>query len=176
MPHERPLVLIADNNRDNREMYAEYLRACGFRVLACSDSEMSVSLARQCHPDIILLELRMNRMNGFEALARMKVEPSLMAVPVVALTASVLDTEQAAAREAGFVEVLAKPCFPENVAAAITRLLAPPPAEVVPRPQAAAAHNQLGAGQRIERRTRRTPSAPVSTMPARGVLPTPSPR
>ena len=131
MPLDRPLVLLVDNNSDNREMYAEYLRIRNFRVIACSDAEASLDFARACVPDIILLELRMNRMNGIEVLVRLRQEPSLARVPVVALTASVLSFERAAAMAAGFTELLAKPCFPEDLAGAIRRIItsseAPPP-------------------------------------------------
>jgi len=72
MPPDRPLVLLVDNYADNREMYAEYLRTLGFRVIACSDAEASLGLARMCIPDIILLELRMNRMNGVEVLTQLQ--------------------------------------------------------------------------------------------------------
>jgi CheY-like chemotaxis protein len=104
-------------------MYAEYLRTCGFRVIACSDSQASLDYARACVPDIILLELRMNRMNGVEVLAQLRKEPSLGHVPVVALTASVLSFERAAAMAAGFTELLPKPCFPEDLANAIMRIV-----------------------------------------------------
>ena len=124
MPPDRPLVLLVDNSADNREMYAEYLRTLGFRVIACSDSQTSLDLARMCVPDIILLELRMNRMNGVEVLLQLQKEPSLAHVPVVALTASVLSSERAIAMAAGFTELLAKPCFPEDLANAIMRIVA----------------------------------------------------
>jgi CheY-like chemotaxis protein len=123
MPHNRPLVLLVDNHEDTRDMYAEYLRACGFRVIACSDSRTSIDFARSCRPNIIFLELRMTGMNGAEVLARLREEPSLARVPVVALTASVMSFERDAAMAAGFNEVLAKPCFPEDLASAITRII-----------------------------------------------------
>ncbi len=160
MPHNRPLVLIVDNNRDNREMYAEYLRTRGFRVIACSDSEASISLARSCLPDIILLELRMNRMNGLEVITRLKYEPALADVPIVALTASVFPFEQEAAIAAGFTEVLAKPCFPEDVETAISRLIVSSHA-AQPRP-----HKPLRAGQRVERRRRASAPVPAAHVSA----------
>jgi CheY-like chemotaxis protein len=123
MPLNRPLVLLVDNHADTRDMYAEYLRIRGFRVIACSDSRASIDLARSCTPNIILLELRMNGMNGTEVLARLKQEPSLVGVPMVALTASVMTFERSAAMAAGFTELLPKPCFPEDLASAIIRLL-----------------------------------------------------
>ena len=96
------LVLIVDDFADNREMYALYLRLRGFCVIPCADSRDAVDLALAWVPDIILLELRMNGLNGLDVLARLQREPTLAAVPVVALTASVLSFEQAAAMAAGF--------------------------------------------------------------------------
>ena len=146
MPHKRPLVLLVDNHRDTREMYAEYLRVQGFRVIACSDSQTSIDLARSCIPDIIFLELRMTGLNGAQVLERLRLEPALEHVPVVALTASVLTFERAAAMAAGFTELVPKPCFPEDLAQAITRIVSAAQA----RP-AAAPHNRLTAHQQTER-------------------------
>jgi CheY-like chemotaxis protein len=152
MPPDRPLVLLVDNSSDNREMYAEYLRTCGFRVIACSDSQASLDLARMCVPDIILLELRMNRMNGVEVLAQLRKEPSLGHVPVVALTASVLSYERAIAMAAGFTELLPKPCFPEDLANAIMRIVTaaeqgPPQRHSVLRPEP---HLESGRGEPMQ--------------------------
>jgi CheY-like chemotaxis protein len=160
MPPDRPLVLLVDNYTDNREMYAEYLRTLGFRVIACSDAEASLGLARMCIPDIILLELRMNRMNGIEVLAQLQKEPTLAHVPVVALTASVLSYERAIAMAAGFTELLPKPCFPEDLANAIVRIITA--AERHARTEGDA-HSPLRAGQRAESRRRvAAPSHPVA--------------
>jgi CheY-like chemotaxis protein len=156
MQPDRPLVLLVDNNADNREMYAEYLRTRGFRVIACSDSMASLDFARSCIPDIILLELRMNRMNGVEVLTQMRKEPSLGHVPVVALTASVLSFERAAAMAAGFTELLPKPCFPEDLASAIMRIVAAAEKRS-PHP-----HSPLRAGQGVESCVR--PSTPPDSV------------
>jgi len=161
---DRLLVLLVDNNADNREMYAEYLRICGFRVIACSDSVASVDFARSCVPDIILLELRMNRMNGVEVLTQIRKEPSLGHVPVVALTASVLSFERAAAMAAGFTELLPKPCFPEDLASAIRRIVAAAERRS-PHP-----HSPLRAGQDVES------CGPPSTQVDPVVVSTQSPR
>jgi CheY-like chemotaxis protein len=158
MPHNAPLVLLVDNHADTRDMYSEYLRMRDFRVIACSDSRMSIDLARTCAPDIILLELRMNGMNGAEVLARLKEEPSLALVPIVALTASVLSFERAAAMEAGFTELLAKPCFPEDLAKAITRIIS---ASRTPVPL-----NALRADQGVVRRRQPAAHAPAAAVSA----------
>jgi len=124
MPHEHPLVLLVDNHTDNREMYAEYLQTRGFHVIPCSDSQASIDVARRSEPDIILLELRMTGMNGIQVLRELRKESALADVPVVALTASVMTRERAAAHAAGFTELLPKPFFPEDLATAITRIIA----------------------------------------------------
>src|SRR6185369_6584720 len=123
MPHDQPLVLLVDNHKDNREMYAEYLQTRGFHVIPCSDSQASIDVARQSEPDIILLELRMFGMNGIQVLRELRKDPALEHVPVVALTASVMTRERAAADAAGFTALLPKPFFPDDLATAITRIV-----------------------------------------------------
>jgi CheY-like chemotaxis protein len=151
MPHDHPLVLLVDNHADNREMYTEYLQTRGFRVIPCSDSQASIEVARRSEPDIILLELRMTGLNGIQVLRELRKEAALAHVPVVALTASVMTLERAAADAAGFTELLPKPFFPEDLATAITRIIAAssrtaPPhdglsgAQGVVRQQAAGSH------------------------------------
>jgi len=105
-------------------MYAEYLQTRGFHVIPCSDSQASIDVARQSEPDIILLELRMFGMNGIQVLRELRKDPALADVPVVALTASVMARERAAADAAGFTELLPKPFFPEDLATAVTQIIA----------------------------------------------------
>jgi len=115
MLREYPLVLLVDNDADNHR---------GFRVIPCSDSQTSIDVARGSQPDIILLELRMTGMNGIQVLRELRKDPGLARVPVVALTASVMARERAAADAAGFTELLPKPFFPENLATAVTQIIA----------------------------------------------------
>jgi CheY-like chemotaxis protein len=159
MPPDRPLVLLVDNHADNREMYAEYLQIRGFRVIPCSNSQESIEVARRALPDIILLELRMTGMNGIQVLRELRKEPALASVPVVALTASVMTRERAAADAAGFTELLPKPLFPEDLAAAIIRIIAasrpaPPP------------HDGPRGARTVVRRRRSTPPSHTTTVSA----------
>ena len=105
-------------------MYAEYLRVRGYEVVPCGKSEECLDLAIKHKPDVILTELRMDRMNGLEVLARLKAEPSLAGVPIVALTASVLLSERRQAMAAGFSRVIAKPCLPDDLVSEIESILA----------------------------------------------------
>jgi two-component system, cell cycle response regulator DivK len=156
MPHNRPLVLLVDNHADTRDMYAEYLHLCGFRVIACSDSQASIELARMSVPDIILLELRMTGMNGVQVLAELRKDQALAHVPVVALTASVMTRERAAAMAAGFTELLPKPCFPEDLAAAIDRIIATAATQNAPHNGLRADHHGVVRRRRSAGRVRAT--------------------
>ena len=162
MPHDHPLVLLVDNHADNREMYAEYLQLHGFRVIACSDSKASIEVARTLVPDIVLLELRMNGMNGIQVLNELRKDSALAHVPVVALTASVMTRERAAATAAGFTELVPKPCFPEDLVEAITRIIA---ASRVGDPS----HDALRAAQAVV--THRRTSPPSNAGAASAELP-----
>ncbi len=118
-----PVILLVDADLDNREMYTEYLRTRRYQVIPCGDGQECVDLARRHHPDLILLELRMDGMTGIEILAQLKAEPSLAGVPMVALTASVMPFQQRAALAAGFTRVIPKPCMPEDLADEIATML-----------------------------------------------------
>jgi two-component system, cell cycle response regulator DivK len=159
MPHDRPLVLLVDNHVDNREMYAEYLQIQGFCVIPCSDSQASIEVARRSEPDIILLELRMTGMNGIQVLRELRKDPALAHVPVVALTASVMTRERAAAEAAGFTELLPKPYFPEDLATAIKRIIAA-------SRMAASHHRGLRGALGVVRERANAAQSPTIPMPA----------
>ena len=117
------MILLVDDHTDNREMYTEYLGTRGYNVVACGNSEECLNLALRHVPDLILLELRMGGLSGIEVLARLRGEMSLANVPVIALTASVLPFQRAEAIAAGFTQVIAKPCLPEDLADEIAKIL-----------------------------------------------------
>lgn len=119
----RLVILLVDDHLDTRDMYAEYLRTRGYDVIPCGNSQECLDLALKHRPDLILTELRMDRMSGTEVLARLKAEPSLASVPVIALTASVWPSDQKAAIRAGFTRVISKPCMPDDLAAEIGAIL-----------------------------------------------------
>ena len=121
-----PVILLVDGHQDNREMYTEYLRTRGYQVVPCATSKECFELAVRLHPDLILLELRMDGMSGIEVIAHLKTERSLAEVPVVALTASVLPFQRAEAMAAGFNRVIPKPCLPQDLAAEIEKILSKP--------------------------------------------------
>ena len=95
-------ILVVDDDRSLREMLAEYLGSHGFNVALAADGEsMRVELERAC-PDLVLLDLRLPRLDGFSVLREIKNAPALRHIPVVVLTSSSSDrdVEQAYAEHA----------------------------------------------------------------------------
>jgi len=107
-------------------MYEEYLAFRGFEVVTASSGVAAVELAHQQRPALILMDLQMAGMTGTEAMRILRADPALEMVPIVALTAHALDGDRRAALAAGFDEVIAKPCLPEDLVTAVVRLLATP--------------------------------------------------
>jgi two-component system cell cycle response regulator DivK len=120
----QPLVLLVDDFEDAREMYAGYLEFRGMRVLCAEGGRKAVAYAREHRPDLILMDLRMPDVSGFEAMRTLRSDPSFCRVPIVALTAHALDREQAAAAQAGFDAVVTKPCLPDELFKIVVKLIA----------------------------------------------------
>ena len=121
---DAPLVLIVDDFDDAREIYDEYLTFKGYRVLTTTSGSAAIEIARSQRPALILMDLRMPGMTGTEAMRLLRTDPTFNGVPIVAFTAHALDGEKIGALEAGFDEVIAKPCLPDELMAAVDRLLA----------------------------------------------------
>ena len=121
-------ILLVDDFQDGLEMYEEYLSYRGFHVLAARDGEEAVTLARMHRPDVILLDLRMPGLTGTETMQILRADPSFVNTPIVALTAHALDDERRLALDAGFDQLIAKPCLPDALAEAVERILSERPA------------------------------------------------
>lgn len=124
-----PRVLVVDDYRDAREMYAEYLRFAGFLVAEAATGLEAVEKAFEAQPDIILMDLSLPIMDGCEATRHLKADPRTAAIPIVALTGHALAGYPERAREAGCDAFLAKPCLPEDLIVEIRRLLRRLPAQ-----------------------------------------------
>ncbi len=123
LTRESPLILLADDFDDALEIYGTFLEISGYRVVTARDGREAVDVARRARPALIFMDLSMPRMKGSEALAVLRADPSFGSVPIVALTAHALESERTAALLAGFDDVIAKPCLPDELVAAAARLL-----------------------------------------------------
>jgi two-component system, cell cycle response regulator DivK len=132
-PGHKPLILLVDDFQDNREMYSEYLIFAGFDVAEAQSGAEALEQAVKMLPDLIVMDLALPGMDGWEATRRLKADERTRKIPVVALTGNALQAHIRRAKEAGCDGFLAKPCLPAALADEIRVMLQrsnPPP---VPR-------------------------------------------
>jgi len=122
-PDVEPLVLVVDDYDDAREMYAESLMVCGFRVIEAADGLQAIELAQRLSPDVILMDLSLPGLDGWEATRRLKADARTMHIPVVALTGHALSSALDRAREAGCDRFVVKPALPDVVVGEVRQAL-----------------------------------------------------
>jgi len=121
---KRPLVLVVDDDEDARTIYQQYLRHKGCRVVTARDGVSAVEKAQRHRPNVIVMDLAMPLMDGWEATARLKRAPLTRGIPVIVLTAVQMSGEKS--RAAGCDGFLAKPCSPELLWLEVRMLLDSP--------------------------------------------------
>ena len=117
-------ILIAEDERDIRDLVAFTLRFAGHEVFAASNGEEAVDLAPKVNPDLILMDVRMPRMTGYEACKIMKTDPNLKDVPIVFLSAKGQESEIQQGLAAGAEEYLLKPFAPDQLTSRVKVILA----------------------------------------------------
>lgn len=117
------LILIVEDDTDNREGYAEYLTYLGYRVAQAADGESALEATRRLHPDVILLDLALPVLDGWEVARQVKSDPRTRDILVVALSACVFPSDVKRATSSGCDLFLDKPCYPQTVADEIQRLI-----------------------------------------------------
>jgi CheY-like chemotaxis protein len=120
---KRPRVLVVDDYPDAREMYTEYLEYSGFDVLQAANGIEALQKAVDGTPDIILMDLSLPVMDGWEATRRLKADRRTAGIPVVALTGHALEGISEGARKAGCDAFVTKPCLPEDLVKEIRKIL-----------------------------------------------------
>jgi CheY-like chemotaxis protein len=117
-------VLIVDDFEDNRAMYAEFLRYSGFEVVEASNGLEAIEKAKAHLPQIVVMDLSLPVLDGWEATRRLKGDPTTSHIPIVALTGHALEGHSQGARDAGCDGFLAKPCLPETLLETVEQMLA----------------------------------------------------
>jgi CheY-like chemotaxis protein len=117
------LILVVDDTRDSRELFVEYLRMAGFQTEQAASGTEALDKAAALRPSAIVMDLEMPEMDGWEATRRLKVDERTRAIPVVALSAHVMEGARTKAAEAGCAGFLSKPCYPSQVSEELKRVL-----------------------------------------------------
>ena len=119
-------ILIVEDNEDNRLIYSQYLAHGGYRVLEATNGAEGVEMTRAERPDIVLMDISMPVMDGLAATRLLKADDALKAIPVIALTAHAMASDEEMAREAGCDGYISKPVMPKDVRAEVERWIGLP--------------------------------------------------
>lgn len=117
------LILVCDDVEDNRVVFQAVLEHAGYAVLMAESGAEALEQARAFTPSLILLDLMMPGLSGWETIARLKADPVTSEIPVVAVSASV-EAKLAELAHAGFCARVAKPVLPRHLLDAVARCLA----------------------------------------------------
>ena len=121
---EAPLVLIVEDDLSTRVMYRDYLTHCGFRIVDAHNGHQALAKAKELRPNVVLTDLKVPGMDGFEFCRALQQSESTRSIPVLAVTghSEYLDDPDRF-RQAGILHVLMKPCAPDVIATELRRLL-----------------------------------------------------
>jgi CheY-like chemotaxis protein len=128
-----PRILVVDDYADNREMYASFLEFSGLRVEEAESGNEALAKALASPPDLIVMDLSLPGVDGWQATRVLKSDPRTKQIPIVVVTGHALEGSLRRAREAGCDSFLKKPCLPEDLLAEIRRVLSGEPVRPIPK-------------------------------------------
>jgi two-component system, cell cycle response regulator DivK len=118
-------ILLVEDNADNRSIYRIILEHAGYQVVEALDGEAGVEMARQMMPDLILMDISIPKLDGWEATRILKADEVTRKIPIIALTAHALPKDRERSMEVGCDGYLSKPIAPREVVVQIERFLVP---------------------------------------------------
>ena len=116
-------ILVIEDQEDNRIILRDLLNSAGFEVIEAVDGQAGVNLAEAERPDLILMDIQLPVLDGYEATRKIKMNPSLESIPVIAVTSYALGGDEAKARAAGCDGYIAKPFSPRLLLAKVREFL-----------------------------------------------------
>jgi two-component system, cell cycle response regulator DivK len=126
-PSGSKCVLLVEDNEDNAAIYKAVLEFSGYEVVHARDGLEAVHFARKCVPSLILMDISLPKVDGWEATAAIKQNPKLQHIPVLALTAHAFEADRVRARQMGFTGYMVKPVEPRRVLLEVRLLIGEPP-------------------------------------------------
>ncbi len=117
------LILIIEDNDKNLKLVRDVLQVKGYTTIESGNAEDGLVLARERKPDLVLMDIQLPGMNGIEALGVLRADPTTAAIPVVAVTASVMAQDRSKITEAGFNAYVGKPINLKEFLDTVQRML-----------------------------------------------------
>ncbi len=116
-------ILVAEDQEDNRQILRDLLGSVGYILIEAGDGEAAVAAAKRERPDLILMDIQMPVMDGYEATRRIKADPDLQRIPVIVVTSYALSGDEGKARAAGCDAYVTKPYSPRQLLTKIREFL-----------------------------------------------------
>jgi two-component system cell cycle response regulator DivK len=116
-------ILVVEDTEDNRQIIRDLLSSVGYELIEAADGAEAVAMAQAHRPDLILMDIQLPVMDGYEATRRIRANPELATVPIIAVTSYALSGDETKAREAGCDGYVAKPFSPRHLLAKIREFL-----------------------------------------------------
>jgi two-component system, cell cycle response regulator DivK len=116
-------ILVVEDQADNRRILHDLLSSVGYEILEAVTGDEGVTLAITQHPDLILMDIQLPGMDGYEATRRIKADPALHHIPIIAVTSYALSGDDAQAFAAGCDSYVAKPFSPRALLAKVREYL-----------------------------------------------------
>jgi two-component system cell cycle response regulator DivK len=117
------LILVVEDQEDNRQILRDLLAHAGYNMIEAEDGEQALEAAAKHRPDLIVMDIQLPILDGYEATRRLKADPVLKAIPVVVVTSYALSGDEEKARAAGCDAYVAKPYDPMALLATIREFL-----------------------------------------------------
>ena len=117
------LILVVEYQDDNRRILRDLLTSAGYEIVEAVTGKEGVAMAETHRPDLILMDIQLPELDGYEATRRIKADPALRPIPIIAVTSYAMSGDDAMAYEAGCVGYVTKPFSPRQLLAKIRELL-----------------------------------------------------
>ena len=115
----RKCILVVEDQEDNRQILRDLLTNAGFEMIEAENGEDAVASAQARRPDLILMDIQLPVLDGYEATRRIKAHPDLKSIPIIVVTSYALSGDEDKARLAGCDDYVAKPFSPRQLLAKI---------------------------------------------------------
>jgi two-component system, cell cycle response regulator DivK len=116
-------ILVVEDHEDNRQILRDLLGSAGYEMIEAGNGEAGVAAAAAEHPDLILMDIQLPILDGYEATRQIKADPALSAIPIIVVTSYALSGDEEKARIAGCDAYVAKPYSPRQLLARIRDFL-----------------------------------------------------
>jgi len=116
-------ILVVEDQPDNRQIIRDMLAATDYEIIEAEDGEQALAAIARQRPDLILMDIQLPVMDGYEATRRIKADPALRSIPIIAVTSYALSGEEKKARAAGCDDYVPKPYSPRQLLAKIRQHL-----------------------------------------------------